>query len=198
MIPAWDLFQYGIERWELIMLTPYRDKGDPPPWAIGLGHTNVNGLPPFVDENTRLKDDDEARAIFKNDIEKVYIPQLDALFRKANFTPPNEYYKLGFLGALYNRGYGRLEKSLAYDWLKHPERPSVDGKLRYMVEAANALSHSHAKGVITLEEAKENGTVNGFVALDMAWNDDAKAEIVYPGLVARRSFDNALCMWERF
>src|SRR5258706_16258764 len=100
----WDIFLNGVERWELMMLTPYRDKGDPPPWAIGLGHTNANNLPPFVDENTRLKDAEEGRAIFKNDIETIYVPQLKALFAKINFVAPNEFYFLGFLDALYNRG----------------------------------------------------------------------------------------------
>lgn len=169
------------------MLTPYRDKGDPPPWAIGLGHTNINNLPPFVDENTRLKDDNEGRAIFKNDIEKVYIPQLNTLFKKISFTPPNEYYFLGFLGTLYNRGAGRLagadvgsalKGSYAWHLLK-----TTQGEHNWMVKAANALSHSH---------------VEDYTPLDVAWNDEAKAEIVYDGLVSRRAFDNALCMWQRF
>ncbi len=183
----WDIFSRGIERWELIMLTPYRDKGDPPPWAIGLGHTNVNGLPPFVDENTRLKDDDEARAIFRNDIEKVYAPQLDALFKKIDFVPPNEFYRLGFLGVLYNRGAGRLAGADAGSRLKGSYAwhllKTARGQKNWMVKAANALSHSH---------------VEDFTPLDAAWNDEAKAEIVYDGLVARRAFDNSLCMWERF
>jgi hypothetical protein len=34
--------------------------------------------------------------------------------------------------------------------------------------------------------------------LDTAWDDEIKAERVYEGLVSRRSFDNALCMWEKF
>ena len=171
------------------MLTPYRDKGDPPPWAIGLGHTNANKLPPFVDENTRLKDRDEGLAIFKNDIEKVYVPQLEALFNKINFVPPNDYYFYGFLGTLYNRGAGRLagtdagsEKypngSYAWHLLK-----TTRGEKNWMIRAANALAHSH---------------VEDFTPLDTAWNDEAKAEIVYDGLVSRRTFDTSLCMWERF
>lgn len=187
MIGAWDLFAYGQERWELMMLTPYRDKGDPPPWAIGLGHTNVNGLPPFVDENTRLKDREEGMAIFKNDIEQVYVPQLKALFKKIDFTPPNDYYFHGFLGTLYNRGAGRLagddagsklKGSYAWHLLK-----TTQGQKNWMVRAANALSHSH---------------VEDFTPLDIAWNDEAKAEIVYDGLVARRAFDTSLCMWEQW
>lgn len=171
------------------MLTPYRDKGDPPPWAIGLGHTNANGLPPFVDENTRLKDRDEGLAIFKNDIEKVYVPQLETLFKKIDFTPPTEHYFLGFLGTLYNRGAGRLagvdagsEKypngSYAWHLLK-----TTRGEKNWMVKAANALSRCH---------------VGDFTPLDMAWDDEIKAERIYEGLEARRSFDNALCMWKQF
>lgn len=186
---AWEIYENGVERWELMMLTPYRDKGDPPPWAIGLGHTNVNGLPPFVDENTRLKDRAEGFAIFRNDIETVYAPQLASLFKKIDFTPPNEFYRLGFLDVIYNRGAGRFagadagsEKypngSRAWDILKNEQ-----GTKNWLVRAANALAHSH---------------VGDFTPLDMAWSDEAKAEIVYDGLVARRSFNNALCLWQRF
>jgi GH24 family phage-related lysozyme (muramidase) len=187
MMNAWDIFANGQERWELMMLTAYRDKGDPPPWAIGLGHTNANGLPPFVDENTRLKDRDEGLAIFKNDIDVIYVPQLKALFNKINFVPPNDYYFYGFLGTLYNRGAGRLAGADAGSKLKGSYAwhllKTTKGQKNWMVRAANALAHSH---------------VEDFTTLDTAWDDEIKAERVYEGLVSRRSFDNALCMWEKF
>ena len=192
---AWDIFTNGQERWELMMLTPYKDKGDPPQWvldtgetinwAIGLGHTNFNRLPPIVDAHTRLQDRAEGLAIFRNDIEKVYVPQLDALFKKIDFTPPNLFYKLGFLGTIYNRGAGRLagadagsklKGSYAWEILKNQK-----GTKNWMVRAANALAHSH---------------VDDFTPLDTAEVDGV--EVVLDGLVSRRSFDNALCMWEKF
>lgn len=190
----WDLFAYIVERQELMMLAAYKDKGKAPKWvtddtgetinwAIGLGHTNVNRLPPFVTNITVLENREEGLAIFKNDLQTVYIPQLDALFKKINFTPPNLYYKLGFLECMYNRGAGRLAGADAgskdfprgsYAWhiLKNEK-----GTKNWMVRAANALAHSH---------------VDDFTPLDVDGNG-----VIQDGLIMRRSFDNTLCMWKQ-
>lgn len=192
---AWELFATGQERWELMMLKSYKDKGtapqwvidlngDPINWAVGLGHTNYNNLPPFVTEFTTLENHAEGIEVFKRDIKKIYEPQLNTLFKKIDFTPPNEYYRLGFLGTIYNRGAGRLagadagsEKfpngSHAWHILKNEK-----GTKNWMVRAANALAHSHV-GDFTPLDVDDNGTLQD-------------------GLISRRSFDNALCMWKKF
>ena len=189
----WDLFAYIVERQELMMLNIYKDKGKAPKWvteetgetinwAVGLGHTNANRLPPFVHKGmTPLENHAEGIEIFKRDIETIYAPQLDSAFKKIGFTPPNEYYRLGFLDCIYNRGVGRLagadvgsrsfpKGSYAWHILKNEK-----GTKNWMVRAANALAHSH---------------VEDFTPLDV--DDDGTLQ---DGLVMRRSFDNTLCMW---
>lgn len=190
----WDLFAYIVERQELMMLTAYKDKGKAPKWvtdetgetinwAVGLGHTNANRLPPFVTKTTILPNREEGLKIFYNDVYKIYVPQVDKLFKKINFTPPNEYYRLGFVECFYNRGAGRVagadagseefpNGSHAWHILKHEQ-----GTKNWMVRAANALSHSH---------------VDNFTPLDVDGNG-----VLQDGLITRRSFDTALCMWKQ-
>lgn len=194
MLDPWDLFAYMVERMELMMLTAYKDKGKAPQWvtmetgetinwAIGLGHTNANRFPPFVSKTSMLRDREEGLQIFKDELKAIYIPQLDALFKKIDFTPPNEYYRVGFLECMYNRGAGRLagadagskdfpKGSYAWHILKHEK-----GTKNWMVRAANALAHSH---------------VGDFTPLDVDGNG-----VVQDGLIMRRSFDNTLCMWKQ-
>lgn len=160
-----------LEKWETIQLRSYRDTDGT--WHVGAGHGNANNYPPFVDEHTVLKDRDEAMRILTGEINEIYVPQLVSLFKKIDFTPPDDNYFCGFLDTLYNRGHGRLEHSAAYDWLKHPE------KKNYMKEAVRALVFSH---------------VDGFTPLDVSQDRETHIERIYLGLTLRRIDDAALCL----
>jgi GH24 family phage-related lysozyme (muramidase) len=180
-----------LRRWETYVQEAHVDKGKDKPLVIGYGHTNANDYPPFVHEGLVLRDEPHAMEILIGELNNVYVPQLDGLFAKIGFTPPNDLYYSGWLDALYNRGAGRvagadagskLKGSYAWHILK-----TMRGEKHWMVLAANALSHSH---------------VEDFTPLDEAWdetlNDGAGGNRIYAGLVGRRACDTALCLWERF
>ena len=187
MMDFHPLFIPGLMRWESYQQKAYYDKGKERPIAIGYGtrEHNASGFEFTID--TVLRDEDHAMELLLADIEKQYVPQLNSLFKKINFTAPTVGYYCGFLDALYNRGYGRIENSLAYDWLKHPERPKC------LATAAACLSHSRAMDSILTPSGRDD-----FTALDTAWSDDHQREVIYPGLCDRRAFDTTLCMMERF
>jgi len=181
-----------LPRWELYVRKAMRDKGENPPWVVGFGHTNANNYPPFVDENTVIETEAEAMKILLGELNEVYVPQINSLFQKIDFKPPNLSYRDGFLDCLYNRGAGRLagadagsEKypkgSLAWHLLK-----TTQGQKNWMVHAANALALSN---------------VADFTPLNFAWdatlNDGNGGQRYYEGLQGRRACDNALCLWER-
>lgn len=176
-----------LQRWELYVVKAMRDKGKNPPWVVGYGHTNANNYPPFVDENTVVETEAEAMKILLGELNEVYVPQLDRLFEKIDFKPPNDLFYSGFLETLYNRGAGRLAGADAGSKLKGSYAwhllKTTQGQKNWMVKAANALTLSH---------------VEDFTPLDEAWDDSLKADRIYEGLTARRACDTALCMWERF
>lgn len=180
-----------LKRWETLVLEAHLDKGNPPPWVIGYGHTNANNYPPFVQKGLVLRDDAEAMEILIGELNEVYVPQLNALFAKIGFTPPNDLYFSGFLDCLYNRGAGRLAGADAGSKLKGSYAWHIlktkQGEKNWMVKAANALTLSHFED---------------FTPLDVAWdailNDGQGAERIYEGLTGRRACDTALCLWERF
>lgn len=180
-----------LQRWETYVQTAHRDKGNPPPWVVGYGHTNANGYPPFVEEGYEVRDEAHAMDILMGELNEVYVPQLDSLFQKIGFTPPNDLYYSGFLDALYNRGAGRLAGADAGSKLKGSYAwhilKTMQGQKNWMVKAANALSHSHAADFTPLD-----------VAWDAALNDGLGGERIYEGLTGRRACDTALCLWERF
>ena len=157
-----------LARWEVCMLTPYRDTDQT--WHIGYGHGNANGFPPFVDENTRLKDADEAMAILVGELNAFYVPQLDAALKAIDFKP-NDFQHNACLDIVYNRGAGTFKKSKCYDWLKQPNEKD------YLAHAA---------------EAMVNSDVWGFTPLNMAKDRVTGIERVYLGLTCRRIDDAAL------
>lgn len=164
-----------LARWETAQLKTYKDTDGS--LRIGYGHGNINTVAPIVTEDMVLKDEAEAMEILLRELNEIYVPQLNSLFKKIDFTPPNDLYFSGWLDCLYNRGYGTVSKSAAYDWLKKPDRKN------YMVHAANAFVLSH---------------VEGFEPLDVSWDKNLGKVRVYEGLTARRACDTALCLWERF
>ncbi len=160
-----------LAKWETCQLKSYLDNDGT--WHVGYGHGNANSFPPFVDEFTVLKDEAEAMAILVGELNKFYVPQLDALFKKIGFTPPNDHYYCGFLDAGYNRGMGRIRDSAAYDWLKKP------AEKYFMKWAAQALVFSH---------------VEGFTPLDVAQDKKTGIERVHLGLTLRRIDDASMCL----
>lgn len=176
-----------LTRWENYILVPQLDRGNPPPWVVGYGHTNANNYPPFVDHTTVLKDEAEARAILIGELNDVYAPQLRKLFQSIDFKPPNDLYFCGFLDVLYNRGAGRLAGADAGSKLKgsyawHILKNERNRK-NWLCHAANALVLSH---------------VEDYTPLDTAYDKDLGAERVFEGLTGRRACDAGLCLWERF
>lgn len=176
-----------LKRWETYVKVAHRDKGNPPPWVVGYGHTNANNYPPFVEEGYEVRDEAHAMEILIGELNEVYVPQLNKLFEKIDFTPPTDLYFSGWLDALYNRGAGRiagadagskLKGSYAWHLLK-----TTQGQKNWMVKASNALVLSH---------------VEDFTPLDEAYDETLKADRIYEGLTARRACDAALCVWERF
>lgn len=176
-----------LKRWETYVQRATVDKGKDKPLVIGFGHTNANNYPPTVTADLVLRDEAQALEILLGELNTVYVPQLNKLFQKIDFKPPNALYYSGFLDALYNRGAGRLvgadagsELKGSYAWhiLKN-----MRGEKNWMVKAANALTLSH---------------VEDFTPLDEAWDDELQADRIYEGLTARRACDTALCLWERF
>lgn len=176
-----------LTRWETYVKRAMRDKGKNPPWVVGYGHTNANNYPPFVHEGYEMRDEAHAMEVLVGELTEVYAPQLDRLFEKIGFKPPNDLYYSGWLDATYNRGSGRiagadagskLKGSYAWHLLK-----TTQGQKNWMVKAANALTLSH---------------VEDFTPLDEAWDESLRADRVYEGLTSRRACDTALCMWERF
>jgi hypothetical protein len=180
-----------LQRWEMYVRKAMRDKGKDPPWVVAYGHTNANNYPPFVDENTVVETEAEAMKILIGELNEVYVPQLNGLFEKIDFKPPNDLYYSGFLDTLYNRGAGRLAGADAGSKLKGSYAwhllKTTQGQKNWMVKAANALSRCH---------------VEDFTPLDVAWdatlNGGLGGERIYEGLEGRRSVDNAICLWERF
>jgi len=180
-----------LTRWENFTKKAIKDKGDPPPWVVGYGHTNANNYPPFVEEGYEVQDEAHAMEILVGELNEVYVPQLNNLFKKIDFKPPNDLYFSGFLDTLYNRGAGRLAGvdagstkligSYAWHILKNEA-----GTKNWLCRAACALTISH---------------VGEFTPLDTAWdatlNDGIGGDRIYDGLTGRRSMDSAICLWER-
>jgi GH24 family phage-related lysozyme (muramidase) len=177
-----------LVRWENFTKKAILDKGNPPPWVVGYGHTNANNYPPFVEEGFEVRDEAHAMEILLGELNEVYVPQLKNLFQKIDFKPPNDLYFSGFLDTLYNRGAGRLagldagsEKypngSYAWHILKNEQ-----GSKNWLCRAATALTLSH---------------VGNFTPLDTAWDAEIKADRIYDGLTGRRAMDSAICLWER-
>ena len=157
-----------LGRWEVCMLTPYKDTDGT--WHIGYGHGNANSFPPFVDENTVLKDEAEAMSILVGELEKFYVPQLDHILLIGDIKL-NDFQYNACLDIVYNRGIGTFRKSKCYDWLtKKGEK--------------NNLAHA--------AEAMVNSNIEGFAPLNIAKDRVTGIERVYLGLTCRRIDDAAL------
>lgn len=157
-----------LARWETCVLKAYKDNDGT--WHVGYGHGNANNHPPFVDENTVLKDEAEAMAILVGELNEIYVPQLTKLLANIHCTV-NDNQFCGLLDVLYNRGAGRLIASKAYDWLKRPSEKW------YLEHCAEALVFSH---------------VEGFTPLDVAKDKITGVERVHLGLTLRRIDDASL------
>jgi GH24 family phage-related lysozyme (muramidase) len=157
-----------LARWEVCKLKPYKDTDGT--WHIGYGHGNANSFAPFVDENTRLKDEAEAMAILLGELNEVYVPQLDSAFKEIDFKP-NDFQHNACLDVLYNRGFGTFTHSKCYDWLMHPQEKG------YLAHAA---------------EAMVNSNVQGFAPLNVAADRDTGIPRIYLGLTCRRIDDAAM------
>ncbi len=108
-----------LARWETCQLKSYKDSDGT--WHVGYGTGNANASLPFIiDEHTVLKDEPEARSLFLSELNNHYAPQLTTLLTKIGFAATDNQFS-GLLDALYNRGAGRVENSLALRFLQHPE-----------------------------------------------------------------------------
>ena len=172
-----------LQRWELFVGTVYQDTDGS--HRQGYGHGNVNNFPPYVDASSPPITEPQAMEILLGELNQVYVPQLMKLFEKAGFTPPNDYYFCGWLDCLYNRGYGTMTRSAAFDWLKRPEVRN------FRVHAANALTLSHVDGFEPLDVSEDKT-----LPIDPSTGRPGKR--VYEGLTGRRACDTALCLFERF
>lgn len=159
-----------LAKWETFQEKAYKDNDGT--WHVGYGTGNSNGF--HVDENTRLTQP-EALSILTRELNEFYVPQLDKLFEKIGFKPPNDHYYCGFLDCGYNRGMGRIRDSAAYDWLKKPTEKY------YMKRAAAALVFSN---------------IEGFAPLDVAKDKITGIERVHFGLTLRRIDDASMCLTE--
>lgn len=147
-------------RWETCELSPYLDNDGT--WHIGYGHGNAHGFAPFVDENTRLKDQDEALAILNAEMNEHYAPQLAKLLEKKGIEV-NNYQFNGLLDIVFNRGIGHLAGPDAGSKEFH-----VPSKCWYMMQqtheeyfmakACNAIVFSNVEGYTPLNVAKHRVT----------------------------------------
>lgn len=156
---------------EYLMLTSYKDTDGT--WHVAYGHGNINGIPPFVDENTVIKDADEAMSILLLELDTIYVPQLDSYLKKNNITDLKDHEYEAFLDIGYNRGMGTMSRSYAFECLKTPKP-----KDKHKTDAALAIVNSH---------------VDGYAPLDVAQDrKDPTIIRVYDGLQKRRIADSAL------
>lgn len=157
-----------LARWEVCMLKPYKDTDGT--WHIGYGHGNANSFPPFVDENTVLKDEAEAMSILVGELEAFYAPQLYRVLSAGKIVL-NDFQYNACLDIVYNRGIGTFRKSKTYDWLTRKDEKN------HMAHAA---------------EAMVNSAVEGFAPLNVAKDRVTGIERVYLGLTCRRIDDASL------
>ena len=159
-----------LKGWELCVLKAYSDNPHKGIWAVGYGHTNASGLPPVVDENTVLADEEAAHKILMNDLYQYYAPQLDTMLKADGIEVSDREWN-ALLDVLFNRGSGRLRKSKAWDWLKQTTVKN------YRREACAALVYSQ---------------VDGFVPLNMAQDRITGEWVTKLGLTLRRIDDASL------
>lgn len=183
-----------LERWETGQLKAYKDNDGT--WHIGFGHGNANHLPPFVDQYTTLKDMDEARAILMNDLNAIYVPQLDALLKKVGFSP-NPYQYGGLLDTGYNRGMGRLRDSICMRFLAHPEVEYYDkwaarALVFSTVTRFTAWTSTEEDELAKIALYKVSDITDKFAPLDVAKDKKTGIERVHMGLTSRRMDDASL------
>ena len=94
-----------LARWETCQLKAYKDNDGS--WHIGYGHGNANNFPPFVDEHTVLRDEAHAMEILVGELNEIYLPQVESLFKKIDLKV-NDYFYSGITDVIYNRGIGRF------------------------------------------------------------------------------------------
>ena len=174
-----------LARWETCQLKAYKDNDGS--WHIGYGHGNANNFPPFVDEHTVLRDEAQAMEILVGELNEIYLPQVESLFKKIDLKV-NDYFYSGITDVVYNRGIGRFaggdvgskqypRGSLSWNILKREQ-----GSKNFMERAAEALIFSHAYD---------------FAPLDTARDKITKIDRIHLGLTLRRAADCTLCTWIR-
>jgi GH24 family phage-related lysozyme (muramidase) len=101
---ASDFLVLWMKSIEGLRLKAYWDKND---WAIGYGHNNSSKRPPAVVQNTTLKDEAEAEAILRKDIEAYAV-----FLRKLIKVPLQQCHVDGLLLNMFRQGptqFGRGE-----------------------------------------------------------------------------------------
>lgn len=152
-----------LKRWELFMPKAYKDKDGS--WHVGYGHGNAAKVPPFVDENTVLKDEAEAMEILVADLQYL-IPILEKQIK----VEVNNNQFSALMDVAYNRGPGTLRESAVMFHVNN-----VDDKL-HMKRAARAF---------VIPE-------DGFTKLNTAQDTTTGGVREYLGLTLRRIDDAAL------
>lgn len=156
-----------LVKWESFSPFPYKDTDGT--WHIGYGHGNTNNHPPYVDESTRINQDDAFKLLI-DELSLFYVPQLSAAFKEINFKANDNQFS-ACLDIVYNRGIGNFKKSKTFDWLKRPNEKD------WIAHAA---------------EAMVNSNIDGFTPLNVAPDRLTKIPRVYLGLTCRRIDDASL------
>lgn len=138
-----------LTRWETFQNKAYRDNDGT--WHAYYGHGNINNLPPFIDENFVGQGEAEGMKVLLNDLNQVYSPQLETML-ETDGIEANDFEFNGLLDVLYNRGAGRLRKSLCWHWLQQTQEKW------FMAEACKAIVFSNVEGYMPLDVAKDKVT----------------------------------------